>query len=62
MRIAYQSEKGIWMSPATKSLDTTARTLSVETTHFSDWSNASASYDDPVHQPENKFIPTIQSI
>ena len=37
MRIAYQSEKGIWMSPATKSLDTTARTLSVETTHFSDW-------------------------
>lgn len=37
MRIAYQNEKGVWVSPTTRSLDTTARTLSVETTHFSDW-------------------------
>ncbi|SDH40566.1 hypothetical protein SAMN04487996_1366 [Dyadobacter soli] len=37
MRIAYQNEKGVWMSPAIKSLDTTARTLSIETMHFSDW-------------------------
>lgn len=37
MRIGYQNEKGIWISPATRNLDTTARTLSVETMHFSDW-------------------------
>nr|WP_295934604.1 hypothetical protein [uncultured Dyadobacter sp.] len=37
MRIGYQNEKGVWISPATKSIDTTARTLTVETTHFSDW-------------------------
>ncbi|RRB02364.1 hypothetical protein [Larkinella rosea] len=37
LRIAFQTDKGSWKSPARRSLDTTARTLSVETTHFSDW-------------------------
>ncbi|WP_247237155.1 hypothetical protein [Telluribacter sp. SYSU D00476] len=37
LRIAYQNSKGIWQSPAVKSLDTTAHTVTVQTTHFSDW-------------------------
>ncbi|SEI84205.1 hypothetical protein SAMN05216327_104183 [Dyadobacter sp. SG02] len=49
MRIASQNEKGIWKSPLTKSLDTTARTLSVETTHFSDWALFLTMQIDPVN-------------
>lgn len=37
LRIAYQNEQKSWQSPITKSLDTTARTLRIETNHFSDW-------------------------
>lgn len=37
LRIAYQTDKGHWQSPATKGIDTTARTVTVQTTHFSDW-------------------------
>jgi hypothetical protein len=37
LRIAYQTGKGHWQSPRTKSIDTTAHTVSVQTTHFSDW-------------------------
>jgi hypothetical protein len=36
--IAYQNEDKIWMSVGGVKLDTAARTLSVATTHFSDWS------------------------
>ncbi|WP_207503598.1 hypothetical protein [Telluribacter humicola] len=37
LRIAYQNDKGIWQSPTVKSIDTTAHTVTVQTTHFSDW-------------------------
>ncbi|RCR68636.1 hypothetical protein [Larkinella punicea] len=37
LRIAYQADNGSWKSPGRRSLDTTARLLSVQTTHFSDW-------------------------
>ncbi|XWW45066.1 hypothetical protein JYG30_20360 [Fibrella sp. USSR17] len=36
--MAYQSDKGIWRIPSTKRwVDTTAHTVNIETTHFSDW-------------------------
>jgi hypothetical protein len=37
LKIAFQNDKGIWQSPKVKSLDTTARTITVQTSHFSDW-------------------------
>lgn len=37
LSIAYQNDKGVWQSPSVKSLDTTTRSVSVQTTHFSDW-------------------------
>ena len=37
LRIAYQTDNGSWKSPNRRSLDTNARMLSVQTTHFSDW-------------------------
>lgn len=62
MRIAYQNEKGIWISPKTKSLDTTARTLSVETMHFSDWTMFTTMQIDPatdfLHPGENVHLTT----
>lgn len=37
MGIAYQNDKGIWQSPPVRGIDTTAHTVTVQTTHFSDW-------------------------
>ncbi|RYC66623.1 hypothetical protein [Spirosoma sordidisoli] len=37
LALAYQNEKGIWRLAAKGKVDTTAHTVSVETTHFSDW-------------------------
>ncbi|MBD2704035.1 hypothetical protein IC229_25545 [Spirosoma sp. BT702] len=37
LALAYQNEKGIWMLAAKGKVDTVAHTVSVETTHFSDW-------------------------
>lgn len=37
LHIAYQTDKGHWQSPTTTGVDTTAKTVSVQTTHFSDW-------------------------
>ena len=37
LRVAYQSDKGHWLSPARYTLDTVAQQFSVQTTHFSDW-------------------------
>lgn len=36
--IAFQHSSGVWAVPGDVTLDTTARTVTVETTHFSDWS------------------------
>lgn len=36
--IAYQGEDGTWMSVGGGSMDTVKKIISVETTHFSDWS------------------------
>lgn len=36
--IATQNEKGIWVAPAGAQTDTSAHTVSIQTTHFSDWS------------------------
>lgn len=36
--IAYQSEDGVWMSVGGGRMDTLKKTISIETTHFSDWS------------------------
>lgn len=35
--IAYQDSQGVWQAMAVQNLDTTARAVTVETTHFSDW-------------------------
>ncbi|MGA0560062.1 hypothetical protein ACO2Q8_25600 [Larkinella sp. VNQ87] len=37
LALAYQNDKGIWMLAANGKVDTVAHTVSVETTHFSDW-------------------------
>ncbi|HEV7351203.1 hypothetical protein [Telluribacter sp.] len=37
LRVAYQNDKGTWQMPAVKSIDTTAHTVTVQTSHFSDW-------------------------
>ncbi|CCH54725.1 VCBS [Fibrisoma limi BUZ 3] len=37
LRVAFQNDKGSWQSPATRGIDTTARLVTVQTTHFSDW-------------------------
>lgn len=38
LRVAYQDAAGSWNSIRQRTLDATARTISVETSHFSDWS------------------------
>lgn len=38
LSVAYQDEAGRWRTDAEPTLDTAAGTLSVQTTHFSDWS------------------------
>ncbi|GAA4470935.1 hypothetical protein GCM10023189_60570 [Nibrella saemangeumensis] len=38
LSLAYQNSKGVWVLAATSKVNTDAHTLSVETTHFSDWS------------------------
>ena len=37
LALAYQNSQGVWMLAAMGRVDTTAHTVSVETTHFSDW-------------------------
>lgn len=37
LALAYQSDKGVWRLAAGSRVDTAAHTVSVETTHFSDW-------------------------
>jgi hypothetical protein len=36
--IAYQNDKGVWIAVAGAQIDTTNRTVSIKTTHFTDWS------------------------
>lgn len=38
LAIAYQDAKGIWQAPGNQQKDTAAKKVSVQTTHFSDWS------------------------
>ena len=38
LRIAYQDGQGRWNAPKKRVLDEAAKTVTVETTHFSDWS------------------------
>ncbi|UYQ91700.1 hypothetical protein MKQ68_16550 [Chitinophaga horti] len=52
--IAYQDDKGIWQAIGSTTLDKDEQTISVKTTHFSDWSffesfvmKASATFVDP---------------
>lgn len=47
LRVAYQTSKGDWHSPVTNSLDTTAKGVTVQTTHFSDWSLFQTLHLDP---------------
>lgn len=37
LALAYQTDKGVWRLAAGSKVDTAAHTVSVETTHFSDW-------------------------
>lgn len=37
LALAYQTDKGVWRLAAKGRVDTAAHTVSVETTHFSDW-------------------------
>ncbi|OIN59762.1 hypothetical protein [Arsenicibacter rosenii] len=47
LRIAYQTNDRTWMATAHNSLDTTAHTIKVQTTHFSDWAMLQTAYIDP---------------
>ncbi|GAB4029758.1 hypothetical protein [Spirosoma gilvum] len=38
LRIAYQNPQNSWQTAAIKDIDTTAKTVTVQTTHFSNWS------------------------
>lgn len=38
MRVAYQNSKGVWMAVPGAEINTDRRTVTVQTTHFSDWS------------------------
>jgi hypothetical protein len=52
LRVAYQNAKNMWQSPPLKSIDTTARTVAVQTTHFSDWSL----FQNVILDPHNAII------
>ena len=47
LRVAYQTTKGDWHTSVTSGLDTTTRGLTVQTTHFSDWSLFQTIHLDP---------------
>ncbi len=47
LRIAYQTNDRTWMGTINNSLDTTAHTINVQTTHFSDWAMLQTAYIDP---------------
>jgi hypothetical protein len=48
LKIAYQNEKGIWHVPKVVSLDTVSRSVTIETTHFSDWGLFRKTFINPV--------------
>ena len=58
LRVAYQNEKGIWRSPSLKAIDTTAHTVTVHTTHFSDW----GVFQNMFIYPNNPFLNPGESI
>lgn len=47
LRIAYQNHKGIWTTVSGTTIDPVQKTVSVKTTHFSDWGLISAMYLTP---------------
>lgn len=49
-QVAYQQESGIWMAMPGIELDKQAKTVSIRTTHFSDWSYFSSIYLSPQHR------------
>ncbi len=48
LAIAWQTDKGEWQSTAANQVDTLSKQLSVQTTHFSDWSFFKSIFIDPV--------------
>jgi hypothetical protein len=66
IRIAYQTDKGSWLAPAVKSIDTTARTVTVQTTHFSDWGAFKSMFIYPANSilspGENVHLRVFQSV
>jgi len=55
--IAYQDEQGIWKSLSNGIVDTVAKTVTVSTAHFSDWSE----FETMKLIPENPILATGQS-
>lgn len=56
--IAYQHSSGVWAVPGDVTLDTSARTISVQTTHFSDWSMVAGAQ----LRPPSKSLKVNQSV
>jgi hypothetical protein len=56
--IAYQHSSGKWAVPGDVTLDTSARTISVQTTHFSDWSMVAGAQ----LRPPSKSLKVNQSV
>jgi hypothetical protein len=53
LTIAYQDAKGYWIRPADVKRDVAAKTLTVTSTHFSDWAIVSA---DPTRDMTGSFV------
>ncbi|GAB3251666.1 hypothetical protein GCM10027347_10240 [Larkinella harenae] len=52
LQVAYQNEKGIWMAMPHTQLNTQQKTVTIETTHFSDW----ALFSEVVLSPSRKAL------
>ncbi|MBO0952873.1 hypothetical protein [Fibrella forsythiae] len=48
LQVAYQTSEGIWMAMPGAALNKQAKTLTIETTHFSDWSMFASVYLSPL--------------
>jgi hypothetical protein len=59
LSIAYQDAKGVWQMYRKPTLDTAAKTVTVETTHFSDWSKVEGAQLLP-HEAKVKVGQTVQ--
>lgn len=65
LTIAYQDTNGVWMSLPQPVVDTVARSISIQTTHFSDWAPVTGlkvTASQPIISPNSKATVTISVI